>query len=267
MKRLFISADIEGTCGIAHWAETDLDNGRSEYFRIQMSKEVASACKGAIRAGFDEIIIKDAHDSACNIIPTYLPRQAKIIRSWARNPLSMVAGVDMGVNAMICTGYHSAASMNTNPLAHTMTSVGIYSLKINGLLASEFVMNTYAAGFYGVPCVMLTGDKGLCESAKSFVKGIKTVPVSEGIGNASLSIHPELACELIEETAFEALSGDLKKKEVKKEKEYEVEVSYKDHFKAYRASFYPGAYAVDAMTTGFKSNDYFEVMKFYMFCI
>ena len=50
--RLYLSADIEGTCGIADWAETEratMDDYRP--FAAQMTAEVAAACEGAVAAG------------------------------------------------------------------------------------------------------------------------------------------------------------------------------------------------------------------------
>ena len=49
---LFISSDIEGTCGIAAWSETEpgRPDGDYAYFKQQMSREVAAACRGALAA-------------------------------------------------------------------------------------------------------------------------------------------------------------------------------------------------------------------------
>ena len=76
LNRIFLSADIEGTCGIAHWAETELGKPDYEPFRRQMTREVAAACEGAFAAGCEDLLIKDAHDSARNLIPAelHLPR-------------------------------------------------------------------------------------------------------------------------------------------------------------------------------------------------
>ena len=67
--KLYISADIEGTTGITLWDETEHGHARYAYFLDQMTREVAAACRGAMAAGCDDILVKDAHDSACNLIP------------------------------------------------------------------------------------------------------------------------------------------------------------------------------------------------------
>ncbi len=266
MKKLFLSCDIEGTCGIANWQETNTNNEYSPYFLKQMSNEVNSACMGALEAGFGEIVIKDAHDSARNIYPDMLPLEAKIIRDWTRHPFSMMAGIDETFAAAGFTGYHSAAGTNGNPLAHTM-NLSVGKVTINGVIASEFLMNTYTAAYMGVPTVFLSGDNALCESAKVIVPEITTVAVSEGMNGGSKSMHPQKACELIKEKMTEALSKDISKCLVKLPEKFEVFVTHKDYLKAYKASFYPGVKSIDINTNYFESKDYLEVLKFFMFTL
>lgn len=266
MKKLFLSCDIEGTCGIANWQETNTNNEYSPYFLKQMSNEVSSACNGAIKAGFGDIVVKDAHDSARNIYPDMLPLEAKIIRDWTKHPYCMMAGIDETFDAAAFTGYHSAAGTNGNPLAHTM-NLSVAKVTINGMVASEFVMNAYTAAYVGVPTVFLSGDEALCESAKVLVPEITTVAVSSGMYGGSKSMHPQKACELIKEKIAEALSKDVSKCLIKLPEKFEVTVSHKDYLKAYKASFYPGVKSIDINTNYFESNNYLDVLKFFMFTL
>ena len=72
--KLYISADIEGTTGITRWDETENGHSRYPYFAEQMTREVAAAINGALQVSRDfELLVKDAHDSACNLIPSKLP--------------------------------------------------------------------------------------------------------------------------------------------------------------------------------------------------
>ena len=66
--KVFISADIEGVNNICTWDETDNRSSEYQYFRKQMTEEVAAACRAAKEAGATEIFVKDAHDSARNLI-------------------------------------------------------------------------------------------------------------------------------------------------------------------------------------------------------
>ena len=88
--KIYISADIEGVTGVTHWDETDLTKGEYNQFREQMTAEVVAACEGALEAGATEIWVKDAHDSARNIIAAKLPQAAKLIRGWSGHPFIMV---------------------------------------------------------------------------------------------------------------------------------------------------------------------------------
>ena len=137
--QIYISADIEGTCGIADWSETErktMDDYRP--FQQQMTREVAAACAGAVAAGAEDILLKDAHDTARNLDPTALPRETRILRGWTGDPLSMMSGLDSApFGAVLFTGYHAWAACPGNPLSHTM-NLGNEYVAINGVRASEF---------------------------------------------------------------------------------------------------------------------------------
>jgi D-amino peptidase len=262
--KVYISADIEGTTGIAHMDETTKSKSDYADFQKQMTAEVVAACEGAVEAGAKEILVKDAHDSARNIIQAQLPECARLIREWSGHPYSMMQGLDKTFDAVMMTGYHSRAGSDTNPLAHTFTG-GVAYIKINGRYASEFLINAYTAALNGVPVVMVTGDKGLCDDATGIIPNIATVAVSEGIGASSVSIHPNIALRKIKEAALGALSGNLASCKIALPAKFEIEIMYKDYKRAYRASFYPGVTLIEPHITRYESDDYFEVLRMLMF--
>ena len=190
--KIFVSSDMEGTCGITAWCETDKGKDLYDHFRAQMSAECAAACRGAIEAGAEDVLVKDAHDSARNIDPSVLPEQARIFRGWGRTPLSMMAGIDESFGGVFFTGYHSAAEMDTNPLSHTMNTQNNF-VKLNDELCPELMINSLIASYYRVPVYLLTGDKGLCDWMSAHCPGTVTVPVNEGRGAGCVSIHPRQA--------------------------------------------------------------------------
>ena len=51
MKKVFISADIEGVTDVVSWGETVPDGHMYAEAARQMSLEVAAACRGAFAAG------------------------------------------------------------------------------------------------------------------------------------------------------------------------------------------------------------------------
>jgi len=163
-----------------------------------MTAEVVAACEGALEAGATEIWVKDAHDSARNIIASKLPQAAKLIRGWSGHPFIMVQELNETFQAVCLIGYHSRGGAGSSPLAHTMTG-NITRMFINEKPTSEFLIHTYAAASVKVPVVFVSGDQGLCTEIVGFNPHIGTVAVKEGVGNSTVSIHPELATARIRE--------------------------------------------------------------------
>ena len=236
--KIYISVDIEGVTGVTSWSETILGNEDHYKSAEQMTRETLAACEAAIAMGADEIFVKDAHDSARNIDITKLPRCVKLSRGWTNSPESMMAGMDSSFDAAIFIGYHSGGGTNGSPLCHTMNLNSAY-MKINGEYASEFVINSYIAADLGVPVIFISGDKMLCEDAKKFNENITAVAVKEGDGGALISIQPDYACDLIKEGVKESLKN-ISKCKIDVPDKFEVEISYKEHMDAKRASYYPG---------------------------
>lgn len=258
--KIFISADIEGVTGCTVWDETEKGRDLYSSFARQMTLEVKAACDGANEAGAKEILVNDAHDSGRNIDHNVLPKNTKLVRGWSGGLYSMVQELDESYDALMFVGYHSAASRDTNPLSHTMTTSLDY-IKINDKVASEFMIHSYIAAYLGVPVVFLSGDKGLCDDAKKMNENMVTVAVKEGRGNSTINIHPGLAIDMITEGAKEALNIERSKCIIKLPQEFNVEIRYRQHKDAYRCSFYPGVTKIDENTISFKSKDYMEVLR------
>ena len=262
--KIYISADIEGTCGIAHWDEAKLENNLSTYSKDQMTKEVNAACLGVNDIEKSDILIKDAHDSARNINPINLPENVKILRGWTKDPHVMMGGIDKSFDASLFIGYHSPATFNGNPLSHTLDTQFDY-IKINDDIASEFTINAYTSAYYNVPVPFLSGDEMVCEHAKNLNPNIVTVPVSKGIGNGSISIHPNLAIKNIRLGVKSALSSNLSHHLIKLPKYFKIEIRFKEHFKSFRASFYPNMKVIDSQTLIFETDNYYEVLRMLLF--
>ena len=266
MKRIFISSDIEGTAGIVAWDETELKESQGDYFRAQMSREVAAACRGALAAGADEVMVKDAHDYARNIDPSVLPEQTRILRSWTRDPYIMMAGLDKSFDGAFYTGYHSGAGSDANPLSHTMNLKNNYVM-INGIKASELYINMMTATYTGVPSLLVTGDEGLCAWAQEFNPGMEAVPVSRGVGGGSVSIHPAQAVKQIEAAARRALDKDISRIMPDMPDVFNVEINFREHVAAYKAGFYPGVVRHGVHTVSFRAGDWYEVLRTLFFIL
>lgn len=264
VNKVFISADIEGVNNIVHWDETELSEAEYAYFRKQMTEEVKQACMACHDAGVEEIFVKDAHDSARNLIFSELPEYVKLHRGWEGGPCSMMAGLDETFDCAMFIGYHSPSKSDGNPLAHTMNT-RINYVKINGEIASEFLINSMYASALGVPIAFLSGDKNMTELAKQANPNIKTVATKQGSHGAVISEHPKVTNNKIYSEVKKAMESDLSFNMVPLPKKFEIEVDYRTHKEAYSASFFPGCSLKTSSSIVFKTNDYYKalvMMKF-----
>ncbi len=258
--RVFISADIEGTAFATVWDETH--KGEIDYAPCvrQMTMEVKAACEGAIAAGADYILIKDAHGSGRNIDPNELPSCAEIIRSGNGSPRVMVEGIQDGFDAAMFVGYHSAAGKLGNPLSHTFTGSTTRVL-LNGEDCSEFMLYSWCCAYYGVPTVFLSGDKMLTEDSMHLHPMLKTVWAKDGFGGYTRCRQPQLVCDLIRKESEAALRQDLSKAMCTMPGHFELQLSYKEHKSAARNCNYPGFELVDSHTIRMETDDYYELLR------
>ncbi|MFP4697660.1 MAG: M55 family metallopeptidase [Eubacteriales bacterium] len=264
--KLYISADIEGVAGVTSWSETDLNNRESTSFIMQMEKEVLKICECAKQKGFNEIVVKDAHETGRNIDFNVLPDYVRLIRGWSGHPLAMLEGIDESYDAIALVGFHSAASRETSPLSHTMHVRKVNYIKINGKIASEFLIFYYAGLNMGIPTIFVSGDEGLCSEIKEVNNGIVTVSTKTGFGRATMNIHPNQVINELE-NKFNSIEFEKAKYLKPLPNKFTVEVAFKNPATAYWASFYPGVVEQKDNKILFESYNYMDVLKLFSFVI
>ena len=124
--KVFISADIEGCCGVFSNIETHKNEAVYAPFAKQMTKEVLAVCEAAHEAGADEIVVKDGHGDASNIDPLQMPSYVTLIRGKSGHPYNMMFGLDPTFDAVLYVGYHAAAGCPEFAVSHTSTGNSLY---------------------------------------------------------------------------------------------------------------------------------------------
>lgn len=258
--RVFISADIEGVATTTLWSETETQTQAvAQAHAAQMTAEVKAACEGAIAAGADYILVRDAHETGTNIDIHQLPACAEVIRGWSGHPYCMVEGIDKSFDAALFIGYHSAAGREGSPLSHT-NNQRLFWVKINGQKVSEFQMHSWACALEGVPTVFLSGDQMLCQDCASLHPKLKALAVKSGFGGATRSMAPALAVQKIREQAEQALRQDLSGALCTLPENFHFEICYKDHTLATKMSFFPGFRKTDDNTIAMDSANYMDLL-------
>jgi D-amino peptidase len=258
--KIYISADIEGITGVTSWSETNKDHGDFRDFALQMTREVGAACEGALEAGATEIYVRDAHDHARNIDMNELPEIVMMQRGWSGDPMCMVSGLDSSFDAAIFIGYHARAGSGGSPLSHTLDTSLDY-IKINGVYASEFLINGYAAALHGVPVVFVSGDQDVTKEIKECNAHITTLAVKEGIGGSTISMHPQKALKEIKKRVAQTLQSEIALCKLPLPDTFELEIAYRRHETAYKKSFYPGAQLISSKVVRYSTQDYYEVLR------
>jgi len=265
--KVYLSADMEGITGVTHWNEVDPDKPDYAQFQKRMTEEVVSACRGALDAGAEKILVKDAHYTGRNILPAELPEEAELIRGWSGHPYSMVQELDGTFDALMMVGYHSRAGSGGNPLSHTMSSGKIERMVINGREASEFLLHGYVGAKHGVPIAFVAGDKELCREVTEVSPDTATFVTMEGVGDSTISIHPGKSLRTIRKTVCDALKSVHKNSAWPLPDEFELSIRYVKQTAAYRASQYTGAETVSPKTVRYRAKDYDDIMRFILFCV
>lgn len=259
--KIFISVDMEGITGVVNWEDVSRDGKDYEYFRQIMTKETNAAIEGALEAGATEIIVRDSHGSARNILPEMLHKSSKLIRDWSGGFMSMMEGIDKSFDAVIFIGYHAKAGTQNAILEHTMSSRNIIDVSINNVSLPEAGINALIAGYYDVPVVFVSGEKALCNQAKVLFGEVKTVAVKEGLGNAALNLHPEVSRERILKGVKNALLNLNKYKPYKLTSPYMLVVKYKNEEIVNEKSLQPGVTRTGDWELTYKSDDLLDIMK------
>ena len=210
VKKVYISADIEGISGVTGDEQTS--SAGSDYARGRrlMTEDVNAAIRGAVEGGATDIVVSDSHGSMRNILPEDLNPAARLVTHTFR-PYGMMQGLDETFDAVIFVGYHAKAGSPVGAFAHTGSSTVIADVQINGKSMGEGGMNTLYAAWYGVPVVMITGDDVAVAQVREVATGARGVVVKKAINTRSVELRPlALARKDIQETARQAVAGARK---------------------------------------------------------
>lgn len=204
--RLLIAADMEGISGVVDWDHVNPEHKEYARFRKLMTAEVNAAVRGGFDAGAETVLIADGHASGRNILIEELDPRARL-HSGSPSPLTMVAGVESGVDGVLFIGYHARAGTEKAVLDHTWSSQRVANLWLNGDLIGETGLNAALCGHFGAPVLMVSGDRAVCEEARDLLGDIEIVAVKEGTGRSAAScLAPDVAVERIYQGARRAVT-------------------------------------------------------------
>lgn len=259
---IYISCDMEGTAGVCSWDQVDARKYTPDYFiyRKYMTQEVCAAVAGAREAGATGVTINDSHGPMRNLILDDLPGDVRVVFG-NRKPYSMVQNVD-GFDGVFFTGYHGAIGDANATLCHTYTPSVVYEVRMNGIRCSEATLNAALAGHYGVPVLLITGDRVTVESAKAQMPWITGAIVKESIGNYAVdSISPHAAQQAIRAAASQAAKDAARAKPFRFEPPVTMEIDMAKVEQADHVGLIPGFERSGPRQVRFTHQDYPTVFR------
>jgi D-amino peptidase len=260
--KIFISADMEGITGISHDDQTFGTTAEYMQGRKWMTSDVNAAIEGALKAGATDIVVKDAHGNARNILLDELKKEAALIAGWDVME-SMVQGIDDTYDALALIGYHSMVGTENGMISHTMTGC-IKQLSINNRPIGESELSALTAGHYGVPLVFVAGDQTVVSELTGFVGEIPHVITKHGMGRDTGRLaHPELTRKAITEEVHKALSDLSKFKPFQVELPLTMSVKLSKPSMADLVSLVPDVHKNGIDEVIYKAQDVLDMLKMF----
>ena len=271
--KIHICADMEGTCGVVSWlqvtppetaAGAPYKESEYERSRARMTAEVSAAARGAFQGGASEITVNDFHNANMNILLDDLDERCRLVVGGA-GPLNFLQGMDPDCAGIFFTGFHSRAGTKSSALSHTW-SLNLNDLRIAGKSTGEYGLIAYAAGHFGVPVLLVTGDRTACDQTEEFLSGrvIKAV-VKEGISQTgAINMHPKRAQKLIEQQAEAAMDLIGKATPTVLPPGSRVELDFDHQVRAEAAARNHGVEQISERTVAFVANEGLELLNHFL---
>ena len=220
--RIMVSADMEGATGVT-WTD-DVIPGTEQWqrFRRMFTGDVNATIGGLHAGGASDVLVNEAHSSQRNLLLEDLDTRSRMLTG-KHKPLSMMQGVDAGIDGVVFLGYHAGAGTD-GVLSHTYLENQITGVWLDGEPTSEGRLNAALAAEYGVPVLLVTGDDKACEDSVGYAPRAARVAVKECVSRyAAICLPPARTAELIAEAAEKAMAEAGRREPVTAAHHVEVE--------------------------------------------
>jgi len=259
--KILISADIEGVGTVVRSEHSSVQGREYSQARRLMTEEVNAAIAASFDGGASEVFVVDAHNVGLNLLPEALDVRARLVMGSPR-PLAMMEGIDRGIDVVCFVGYHGMAGTADAAIAHIFHR-RVAELKFNGIKVGEIGLNSFLAGYFQTPVMMISGDQVACREAADLIPGIETAVVKESIGAyAGICLHPSRCRELIYKAVEKVLAHpDTYEPLTMKCGSVAMEIRFTTASAVDRALRLPGTQRLSGDTLLYEAPDYLTAFK------
>ncbi|MFF8267914.1 M55 family metallopeptidase [Streptomyces sp. NPDC016562] len=258
--KILISADMEGATGVTWPADVMPGTPQWERCRGLFTSDVNAAVLGFYDGGADQVLINEAHSTMRNLLLEDLDARAEMITGRHKS-LSMVEGVQHGdVDGIAFVGYHTGAG-SEGVLAHTYLANSITGVWVNGVRASEGLLNAHVVAECGVPVVLVTGDDLTCADAAGYAPEAVTVAVKDHVSRyAAVCRTPARTAADIRAAAKQATALAVRHEPVRGGP-FTVELEFDAEHLALAATVVPGAERCGERRVAYTSETMYEGIR------
>ncbi|MEE1753912.1 M55 family metallopeptidase [Streptomyces sp. SP18CS02] len=258
--KILISADMEGATGVTWPADVLPGTPQWERCRSMFTSDVNAAALGFFAGGADEVLINEAHWSMRNLLLERLDERVEMLTGRHKS-LSMVEGVQHGdVDGIAFVGYHTGAGTE-GVLAHTYLANSITGVWLNGVRASEGLLNAHVVAEYGVPVILVTGDDLTCEDALGYAPEARKVAVKDHVSRyAAVCRTPTRTAAEIRAAAKEATTLAVRYEPVRGGP-FTVELEFDAEHLAAAATVVPGVVVGGERRVAYTGETMYEAIR------
>ena len=252
-KSIFMITDAEGVAGICRQEQTD---PKDPELRQLLTGEINAAVEGLLAGGADEVIVWDGHDGSQTLSALTIHPKAKLLIG----ELGATLTLERQYVGLAFVGQHSMAGVRAGIMAHSYSSLGIQTMRMNGKPVGEIATRAALAGWYNTPTILLTGDEAATRELLEIVPDAEVAAVKEGLGRYTcISMSAAAAQELIRERARRAMQKTGKIKPYKIDGPVLIEYEYTTRNSLpIDASRRTGAEVVNDRTIRYQGKDFLE---------
>ncbi len=261
--RAFISIDLEGMPHIVSVDHLVPKRPLYDEARKIITRVTLAAIEALHENGFGEIVVADSHGPMINLLVEDLPEYVEVVRGFPR-PTSMVYGVE-NCSLALFLGYHAKAGTAKSTFDHTYSGASVSGVWINGVEASEFLLNTWIAGHYDVPVVLVAGEeKLLVDDVAKFTPWAERIVLKRSASryaavSPSLTRIERMIRDGVDRAVRKFRSGECKP--LKVDCPVELKVRFMKSGFADAVELLPNAERIDALTVKYMARDMVEAYK------
>ncbi len=187
--KIYVMTDLEGISGINSSEQLVVDRPKYNEGRALLTREINTVARFLKEEGVEEVIVQDGHGSGLNVIWEKLSEDVDLCITGPVKTRYYDKGIQ-GADGVILLGYHAMAGTAEALLEHTMSSVRIQNVWLNGEKAGEVAIDAGILGDMGIPVIMVSGDDKVCAEARKLLPWAECACVKESRGLMNTALLP-----------------------------------------------------------------------------